>query len=77
MSPDDLATLRSKYLGFIFQRYNLLATLNAEENVELPAIYSGLKSQERKERADQISPIWNWATVSTISVRTVRRSATA
>lgn len=54
MSPDDLATLRSKYLGFIFQRYNLLATLNAEENVELPAIYSGLKSQERKERADQI-----------------------
>ena len=54
MSPDDLATLRSKYLGFIFQRYNLLATLNAEENVELPAIYSGLKSQERKERAGQI-----------------------
>ncbi len=54
MSPDDLATLRSKYLGFIFQRYNLLATLNAEENVELPAIYSGLKSQERKERAEQI-----------------------
>ena len=54
MTPDQLAALRSQYLGFIFQRYNLLSTLNAEENVELPAIYSGLKHQERQTRAEEL-----------------------
>lgn len=54
MTPDQLATLRSQYIGFIFQRYNLLPNLTAEENVELPAIYSGQKQQERKERANHI-----------------------
>lgn len=54
MTPDQLATLRSQYIGFIFQRYNLLSTLSAEENVELPAIYSGLKHQERQTRAEQL-----------------------
>ena len=54
MTPDQLAALRSQYLGFIFQRYNLLSTLNAEENVELPAIYSGLKHQERQTRAKEL-----------------------
>ncbi len=54
MTPDQLATLRSQYLGFIFQRYNLLSTLDAEENVELPAIYSGMKHQERQKRAEEL-----------------------
>lgn len=54
MTPDQLAALRSQYLGFIFQRYNLLSTLNAEENVELPAIYSGMKHQERLTRAEKL-----------------------
>ena len=54
MTPDQLAALRSQYLGFIFQRYNLLSTLNAEENVELPAIYSGLKHEERQTRAEKL-----------------------
>ncbi len=54
MTPDQLASLRSQYLGFIFQRYNLLSSLNAEENVELPAIYSGLNQQERQKRAETL-----------------------
>ncbi len=54
MTPDQLASLRSQYIGFIFQRYNLLSTLSAEANVELPAIYSGLKQQARLARADQL-----------------------
>ena len=54
MGPDDLATLRSRYLGFIFQRYNLLTSLNAKENVELPAIYSGEKQDVRKARAEEL-----------------------
>ncbi len=54
MTPDQLATLRSQYLGFIFQRYNLLSTLSAEANVELPAIYSGLKHPERQARAKEL-----------------------
>ena len=54
MSPDDLATLRSRYIGFIFQRYNLLTSLSAQENVELPAIYSGEKQDVRKARAAQL-----------------------
>src|SRR5579871_2204234 len=41
LNPDNLATLRRENFGFIFQRYNLLATASAEENVEIPAIYAG------------------------------------
>ena len=51
MDDDDLARLRSKKFGFIFQRYNLLNSLSAVDNVALPAIYSGLGYKERTERA--------------------------
>ncbi len=51
MNDDDLARLRSKKFGFIFQRYNLLNSLSAVDNVALPAIYSGLGYKERTERA--------------------------
>ncbi len=54
MTPDDLATLRSRYIGFIFQRYNLLTSLTAKENVELPAIYSGEKPAIRQTRAEKL-----------------------
>ena len=51
MSDDQLAQIRNKMIGFIFQQYNLLPRLNLLENVELPLLYAGVSVQERKERA--------------------------
>jgi len=51
LSDDDLAYIRNKYIGFIFQNYNLLSNLTALENVELPLIYQGASRAERKEIA--------------------------
>ncbi len=50
-SEDELAVLRNKTLGFIFQQYNLIGKLNVLENVELPLIYGGYSAKERRERA--------------------------
>jgi len=50
--PDNrLAEIRNRKIGFIFQNFNLLPKLTALENVELPLIYRGMKSAERRERA--------------------------
>ena len=54
MNADELSNLRQRKFGFIFQRYNLLAALNANENVALPAVYAGMPSRERKARADAL-----------------------
>lgn len=51
LSPDELAALRRDTFGFVFQRYNLLATVSAAENVELPAIYAGVAHEARRDRA--------------------------
>ena len=51
LNSDGLAELRGKRIGFIFQRYNLLSTLSATENVALPAIYAGVDRKARLERA--------------------------
>ena len=51
LDSDELATLRRECFGFIFQRYNLLATSNASENIEIPAVYAGLSKPLRSERA--------------------------
>ncbi|MFJ1311457.1 MacB family efflux pump subunit [Agrobacterium sp. P15N1-A] len=51
LTPDELAGLRREHFGFIFQRYHLLATLNATENVAMPAVYAGLDSASRRERS--------------------------
>ncbi|MBQ8424811.1 MAG: ABC transporter ATP-binding protein [Clostridia bacterium] len=48
-SEKQLAFLRNKKMGFIFQGFNLLQNLNAYENVELPLIYQGISNQERKK----------------------------
>jgi macrolide transport system ATP-binding/permease protein len=50
-SPDELAALRRETFGFVFQRYNLLATATASENVEIPSVYAGLSKQKRVQRA--------------------------
>jgi macrolide transport system ATP-binding/permease protein len=51
LEPDELASLRRETFGFIFQKYNLLATASAGENVEIPSVYAGLPKQKRAERA--------------------------
>lgn len=51
MNEDQLADFRQKYVGFVFQSYNLLPTLTALENVTLPLIFKGVPVKERNERA--------------------------
>lgn len=50
LSKDELAGVRRNFFGFVFQRYNLLATETAVENVEIPAIYAGMGKAERRQR---------------------------
>ncbi len=50
-SPRQLAAIRNKKIGFVFQFFNLLPKLTVRQNVELPMIYSGLSGKERRERA--------------------------
>ncbi len=52
-SQTELAHLRNKKIGFVFQFFNLLPKLNVVQNVELPMIYAGLSARERRERALQ------------------------
>ena len=54
LSLDELAALRRETFGFIFQRYNLLASATAEENVEIPAIYAGVPKPKRTVRARRL-----------------------
>src|SRR5437764_9129434 len=51
LDDDELARIRNKEIGFVFQTFNLLARATALHNVELPLIYSGTPSHERTERA--------------------------
>ena len=54
MEDDDLAAVRNKDIGFVFQQFNLLPRLTAAENVALPLIYSGISKKERAERAEAV-----------------------
>jgi macrolide transport system ATP-binding/permease protein len=52
IDTDDLAALRRRTFGFVFQSYNLIPTASARENVEVPAIYAGISARDRQERAE-------------------------
>lgn len=53
MNDNELAKIRNKEIGFVFQTFNLLARSNALHNVELPLIYSGMKKADRKVLAEE------------------------
>jgi putative ABC transport system ATP-binding protein len=53
LSRDELADIRNRKIGFVFQGFNLLSRTSALENVELPMLYLGLKSSERTKRANE------------------------
>lgn len=54
LDSNELANLRQNKFGFIFQKYNLLPTLNSLENVALPAVYKGIKKAKREKRAKEL-----------------------
>jgi len=53
LSDRELSHIRNKQIGFIFQQYNLIQSLNVLENVELPLIYQGLGADTRREMAEE------------------------
>lgn len=50
----ELSSIRNKKIGFVFQTYNLIAKTNAQRNIELPMLYSGISSKARSERAKEL-----------------------
>lgn len=54
MEDDDLATVRNKEIGFVFQQFNLLPRLTAAENVALPLVYAGVPKKQRIEMALEV-----------------------
>lgn len=54
MKDNDLATIRNKEIGFVFQTFNLMPRLTALENVALPLVYAGVSKKEREEKAKKV-----------------------
>jgi putative ABC transport system ATP-binding protein len=59
MLDNDLATIRNKEIGFVFQQFNLLPRLTAVENVALPLVYAGMNKKDRTEKAMQMLSLVN------------------
>lgn len=54
MKDDELAAIRNKEIGFVFQQFNLLPRLSALENVALPLVYAGISKKDREDRAREV-----------------------
>src|SRR3989344_117733 len=54
MTESELAQIRGRKIGFVFQNFNLIPTLTAKENVSLPMIFQGVKKADREDRADDL-----------------------
>ena len=75
MSDDELARIRNKEIGFVFQTFNLLPRATSLHNVELPLIYAGIPSEERiGDGQDRHARRWIWKSACTTS-RTSFRAA--
>lgn len=61
MTDNELADVRNKEIGFVFQQFNLLPRLTALENVALPLVYAGVSKKERTERAKEVLAMVNLA----------------
>ena len=53
MTDDELSDIRNKQIGFIFQGFNLIPSLTAQENVELPLVYRGMSAEQRRQLAEE------------------------
>ena len=54
LSDDELAMMRNKHIGFVFQNFNLLSRISSLENVALPLVYAGVGASERRKRAQEV-----------------------
>lgn len=54
LSDDELAVMRNRHIGFVFQNFNLLSRISSLENVALPLVYAGVGASERRKRAQQV-----------------------
>lgn len=54
LSDDELAVMRNKHIGFVFQNFNLLSRISSLENVALPLVYAGVGASERRKRAQGV-----------------------
>lgn len=54
LSDDELAVMRNKHIGFVFQNFNLLSRISSLENVALPLVYAGVGASKRRKRAQEV-----------------------